>query len=128
MGCEIIYIDDGEGIEIIFTGKLTFNDLREAYEELYNEQNIYRQKYQIGELSGVDSIDLSSEDIRVLAQLDIEASKKNPNIIIANIGKSELEFGLSRMWEMLADECLFEIEVFRNREDAKKWIESKLKT
>ncbi len=126
MGCEINYIDS-EGIELLFTGKLTLKDFLKAYEEIYNEQNLYRQKYQIGEFTGVESIELSSEDISLLARLDIEASKKNPNIIIANIGKSDLEFGLSRMWEMFADECLFEIKVFRNREDAKKWIESRLK-
>ena len=127
MGCEIKYIDGGEGIELLFSGKLNLDDFLEAYAEIYNDQNLYRQKYQIGEFTGVDSIELSSEDIRILAHIDIDASKKNPNIIIATIGKSDLEFGLSRMWEIFADECLFEIKVFRNKEDAKKWIESKLK-
>ncbi len=128
MGYEIKYIDDGEGIELRFTGKLTLKDFLEAYQEIYNEQNIYRQRYQIGEFTDVASIDLSIEDIAMIARLDIEASAKNPNIIIANIGKSDLEFGLSRMWETFADDCLFEIEVFRNRKDAIKWIQSKLKT
>ena len=126
MSCKINYIDGGRGIELLFSGKVVLSDFLGAYKELYNEQNLYRQKYQSGEFTDVDAIDLSFEDIRLIAQLDIDASKKNPNIVIANVGSSDLEFGLSRMWQILADECSFEIEVFRKREDAMKWIESKL--
>ena len=119
-------MDDGIGIELLFTGKVTLTDFLEAYRELYGEHNLYRQKYQIGEFTDVDSIELSSEDIRIIAQLEIDASKRNPNIFIANVAGTELEFGLSRMWQILADECAFEIEIFRKREDAMQWIASKL--
>ena len=46
MGCKINYIDDVESIELIFYGRLTRNDFLEAYEDLYNQHNLYRQKYQ----------------------------------------------------------------------------------
>ena len=59
MTIQINYPDNGIGIEIIASGIVTGEEIIKAQEEVYNEENLQKQKYQIidqNSLHGISSI------------------------------------------------------------------------
>jgi hypothetical protein len=127
MTIQINYIDNGAGIEIVASGIITGADIIEAHKEIYNEENLNKQKYQIIDRTKCEQYNVSPVEVQQIADIDKAASKSNPNIIIAIISPTDLQFGMSRMWEMYVEESRFLTEIFRDRKSADEWIEKQLK-
>jgi hypothetical protein len=63
MAIRINYLDNGIGIEIIASGIVTGEEIIKAQEEIYNEENLKKQKYQIIDRTRCTEYQVSSEDI-----------------------------------------------------------------
>jgi hypothetical protein len=63
MAIRINYLDNGIGIEIIASGIVTGEEIIKAQEEIYNEENLKKQKYQIIDRTHCTEYQVSSEDI-----------------------------------------------------------------
>jgi hypothetical protein len=71
---ELEYLDAG-GMLFIATGKVTGNDLLEANRTIYEtEEKTLASVYQICDYRGTDSVDVSTADIRKLAERDKRAA------------------------------------------------------
>lgn len=55
------------------------------------------------------------------------AAYKSLNLVMALVSPKDLEFGMSRMYEMMTEDTDFETFVCRIRGEAEKWISNKLK-
>ena len=73
------------------------------------------------DVRAVTEVDVTGADIRRVA----ERERLGPTRIsrMAIVTGSTVGYGLSRMFQMLADEAEYEIEVFRELDDALKWLE-----
>lgn len=127
MSINLKFTDDKQGIYVTLKGKVTLEDFIVGASEAYTEDNIQAQQYQIIDFTNCSSFDLSNNDMREIARIDIEASQSNPDIKIAIIAATDVAFGMSRVYEAYADETGFDIKVFRKSEDAEAWIREKLK-
>jgi len=127
MTIQINYLDNGIGIEIIASETVTGEEVIEAHKEIYNEENLKKQKYQIIDRSHCKEYDVSTADVQKIAEIDNAASKSNPNIIIALISPTEIQFGMSRMWQSYVEESRFLTHVFRDRKSACEWIDKLIK-
>ena len=123
---KIKYIDEGIGIECTILGDATLDKILKAAEEVYSEEYITKQKYQIIDFTECTSFQLSSHDMRAIVEVDLETSKSNPDIIIAIIAPQDIAFGMSRVYEAYADETGFRIKVFRDKEESQLWIQNQL--
>jgi len=76
------------------------------------------------DLREVEEADLAGADVRRVA----ERERRGPNRIskMAIVTASTVSYGLSRMFQMLADEADYEIGVFTELAEALKWIEREL--
>lgn len=126
MAIRINYIDNGIGIEINASGIVSGEEIIEAHKEIYSKENVTRQKYQIIDRSDCEEYLVSHEEVKKIAELDKAASKSNPNIIIAIIASSDLQFGMSRMWQAYIEESNFVTKIFHDRKSADEWIEIQL--
>ncbi len=126
MAILINYLDDGLGIEIIASGVVRGEDIIEAHKEIYNEKNLKSQKYQIIDRSDCKEYIVSNDEVRRIAEIDKEAVKSNPNIIIAIVASTDFQFGISRMWQAYVDDSFFLTNVFRDRKRAEEWIKNQL--
>lgn len=126
MAIQINYLDDGIGIEIVASEIVTGDEIISAHEEIYNEENLKKQKYQIIDRTQCTEYRVSSEEVKKIAELDKAAAKSNPNIIIALVAPTTLQYGISRMWQAFVEESCFLTQIFRDRESADKWIEKQL--
>ncbi len=126
MAIEIQYIDDGIGIEIIATGVVTGEEIIEAHKEIYSKTNLKKQKYQIIDRTHCEEYQVSSAEVQRIADIDNTAAKTNPNIIMALISPTDVQFGMSRMWEAFIGDSTFVTQVFRDRKRADEWVNKQL--
>lgn len=123
MAFEVKFIDGGEGLVFIASGKAHASELIAINREIYSEAYLMKQKYQLVDLTGAEEIEVDERDIKQLADMDKEAAAINPEIKIAVVAPGDLEYGLARMWLAHVDEGELESRVFRTREEADRWIE-----
>jgi hypothetical protein len=123
MAFEVKFIDGGEGLIFVASGKAHASELIAINREIYSEAYLMKQKYQLVDLTGAESIQVEERDIRQLAEMDKEAAAVNPEIKIVVVAPGDLEYGMARMWLAHVDEGELESRVFRTREEADRWIE-----
>jgi len=128
MTIEINYLDGGIGIEIIAVGIVTGAEIIEAHKIIYNETNLKKQRYQIIDRTNCKEYSVSSDEVQKIAGLDNIASATNPNIIIAVISPTKLQYGMTRMWQLYLEDNRFTTEIFPDRKNADQWIKERLET
>ena len=127
MPIQIKYIEGGLGVEFIGSDVVTGTDIIEANKEIYSNENFSRQRYQIVDRTNCAEFQVSNEEIRIIAEQDKAAAKTNPNIISALISKTDLQYGISRVYHALVGDSGFLTEIFRDRKNAEEWVEKQLK-
>lgn len=68
------------------------------------------------------SLELSSKDIQNMAYRRNAMLDTNDKIMIAVFCKSDLVFGMGRMYEILLGEKNCKVEIFRKKEEALTWL------
>lgn len=126
MPVEIKNLDNGLGFNLSVTGKISGQDLFSEIKNFYQSECLVTNKYGIIEFSCAVDNKITNLDVRSIAELSEKASKISPNRIVALISRSDVGFGLSRMWEILAEKTNWETRVFRSRGDAEKWLKIKV--
>ena len=126
MTIKINYLENGAGLEIIASGTVTGSEIIEEHKEIYNAENLKNQKYQIIDRTECKEYLVSNEEVKKIAEIDKKAAETNPNIIIAIVAPTDLQFGISRVWQVYVENSNFLTKVFRERENAENWLKEKL--
>ena len=126
MTIQINYLDNGIGIEIIASGIVTGEEIIAAHKEIYNEENLKKQKYQIIDRTHCTEYQVYAEDVEIISEIDNKASEVNPNIIVALVSPTSLQFGMSRMWQFYLKDDRFVTKVFQDRKSSDEWIKAQL--
>lgn len=126
MPIHIKHINSGEGVEIIATGDVFGKDIIEIYSEIYNHDTLHKQKFQLIDRTDCKKYFVSTKELKTIAELDIEASKTNPNIIVAIISPTQITHDAAEIWKTFTKESTFQTELFDDRNSAIEWIESQL--
>jgi len=124
MTIQIKYLKNGIGIEIIESGIVTGEEVIEACKEIYNEENFEKQKYKIVDRIDCTKYQVYPEDIVKIAEIDDEASRINPNLMIAVISTTALQHGMTRMWQAYMKNDFFITKNFLDCTSADNWINS----
>lgn len=107
------------------TGDLLFEDVRQAYAIRTGHPEFRPEMGILWDLSEANASRMTSSDIRRIAGLNKARLKKNGvRYKAAFIAPRDIEYGLSRMYEMFADASLVENRVFRTHEEARRWLVS----
>ena len=128
MTIQVNYLENGIGIEIIASGIVTGEEVIEAHKEIYNEENFKKQKYKIVDRTDCTKYQVYPEDIEEIAEMDDEASRINPNLIIAVISTTSLQHGMTRMWQAYMKNNVFITKNFQDSISADNWINSYIET
>ena len=127
MKYDLFFLDDELGTITEFHGALTDELLIHCTKERYSypERN-KKFKYIICDFSNCTEINISTDTVKIVAQMAIEVSKVNKNITIAGAMPKDLVFGLGRMWQAYADETGWNSNMFHSRLEAENWVKEKL--
>ena len=130
MTIQVTDVDDGLGNEIVLSGVINESEFVESLNRHLNNdpEKFKKYRFSLTDLSDVSELNLSSDAIREHSSACIRAAGVNPDAIVAVVAPNDLGYGLSRMWEILSsDEIAWEINVFRNKEEARMWIKERAK-
>ncbi len=129
MPYKISKLNDEGGVQTTFYGKVTDEMLIESNKErLASTELIKSYRYFISDYTDVTDLSISNHTIRKIAQMAINASKLNENILVVGILPNDLEFGLGRMWQGYAsdEETGWCTKGFRTSDAADKWLKTQL--
>lgn len=118
--------EQGRRILQVGSGRLTGREIIQANEALLADGSRLKQlRISLVDLSDVDVVDVSTDDVRVIAGLDTQLSRLTPGLAVAIVAPKDHVFGMARMWETLADTTGWDTKVFRVRAEADAWLEQK---
>jgi hypothetical protein len=129
MPVELVSLHGGTGVLFACSGVVTARDLMNANERLLAAADqSARYKFGLVDLLGADSLDLSIDEIRLIAEQDTLIAAIAPKgTIVAVVAGKDLAFGLARMWEAFAGDTQWETKTFRSRSHAESWIRDRVK-
>jgi hypothetical protein len=118
--------DSGLGIILTATDYLTVQELSAANLDFFTQhaQEFSSCRYWFVDFSQVTDTDADHAKIRRLASMHVEVSQMNLQLIVAVCSPADFSFGMTRMWEVLAEATGWQTSVFRSGEQAKIWIRS----
>jgi len=122
MPVQINNLQDGIGIEFISSGVVTGKEIIEANKKIYTTENLLRLKYKIIDRSTCTDYRVTPGEIKIIANQDIEASKINKNIVIVLVSPTALQYGMTRMWQVHAENIGLQSKIFKDRESASEYI------
>lgn len=126
MPIELRYRDAGSGVVFICTGIVTAAEFSRANEEIYSAESLDPLQYQLIDFTATEHLDVSLEEIREFAAVDMVAASQSRSLVIAVAGPDDLTFGISKMWQALASDSNLRTGVFRSVPDAERWIKETL--
>jgi hypothetical protein len=123
-------LDNGLGIEFLGEGVVTGQDIILANKKvLSSKEKIERSKYCIINFAKATDVDIATPEVDTIAAQDREIAKHRPDYIVGVVAQGDLEFGVSRMWEVIAQTkgIQWETMVFKDRKDVEQWIKNIVK-
>ena len=122
MPIKINILDNGYGIEFYSYGIVKGEEIIEANERIYTQEYLSKLKYKIIDRTNCTKYLVTSEEMKVIVNQDIKASKINNNIIILLVSLGPFQYGMTRMWQALSENTGFNSLIFENRDSANKYI------
>ncbi|HVK11815.1 MAG TPA: hypothetical protein VM597_23785 [Gemmataceae bacterium] len=116
-------VDDGRGYLITGTGVLTAPDILTIKSGVESDPADHSHlAYWLVDLSGVAEIRLTGQDVRSIVDIDRRLARRMPAAVVAVVAPGDAAFGLSRMWEILAEGIGWPTGVFRDRTEAETFL------
>ncbi len=126
MPIELRYVDEGAGVEFIAKGLVTGAEIIEANNRVYGHEAFAKLKYQLLDRTGCTDFQVSNEEIEAIAAQDIEAAATNPGMIAAFVSTTDLQYGITRMYQAHVGDRGFLTGLFRDRASALAWLKEEL--
>ena len=118
-----IYVEPETGIAIATcSGVLRFSDAREGVAALWNTPG-WLGKSAVWDFREA-RFDASLAEIREIAQFVLQHQPATPPLRVAWVTPRDVDFGLSRMFEVFREDSRTEFRVFRNYDEAICWARS----
>jgi hypothetical protein len=128
MPIRVSYIDGGINFEVVAFGIVTGDDFIRANREIYSSpRKLLQLKFKIVDQTECTDYRVSGSDVRMMANQEREASILNRDLIIAVVSRTDLQYGISRMWQSYLDGTGLATAIFRDRESADVWVAGKLR-
>jgi hypothetical protein len=125
MAIEIVWEKDNV-LYVKYSGTVTGEDARKAQDSTGSDPRFDDLKGIIVDGSKVSENLHTDIDVEILSSISRAQAISNPNLKNAVItDPSDKGLALSTFYKMLAEESSWEIELFHNEEDARKWVELK---
>jgi hypothetical protein len=116
-------IDKKTGVMIrTVTGEISFEEIKSSYEASLTHPDFQKDMNVIWDVRDADASKFDSQNVIRLARYFETQLKDRADYKVGVIVSRDLEFGLSRTYQVAAADLPAKIEIFINLEDAKKWV------
>ena len=104
------------------TGKMTFEEIKSSYEAVLTHPDFKDNLNSIWDLRDADVSKFDSQDVIKIARFFETQTKNRTKYKAAIIVSRDLEYGLSRKYQVAAADLPAKIGIFIDLEEAKKWV------
>ena len=113
-----------EYLEITYSGQISDSELLSAYESYFNSDEAIPVLSDLTDLSEADLTQLSRDAIQELANYITSLYEKNgvTSLKTAIYAPNPLKFGLARMYGTLSFDTPQDIQIFKDRDEAVRWL------
>lgn len=115
---------ENQGIHWHYWGEVSGEELIQSNLEIYGDERFDRMKYQIVDLTGVDSFDVTHDDMLKMAAYDRAAARSNPSVKVAVIAHIATIKSLTTLYDAENQQSPWETRMFDTVEEARFWTES----
>ena len=122
MPIQIEFSEDQQGVVYNAHGEVNGKDILDAKLELYNDSRFDKLKYFIIDRTWCTSYNVESSEVQKSTDMAHNASQRNGDLIVAMVSKSDLQFGMARMFELMLNDTAWRIGNFRDRKLADEWV------
>ena len=117
------YTLDGLGVIHRGEGIVTGADVIAASADHHRlEDRARRLRYGIVDFTEVTELRVSAAEAQAIADEDRLTAALTPDVVVAVVAPQDHVFGMSRMWETLAESTGWTTRVFRDRAEAVGWL------
>ena len=122
MPVHLVSIAQDLGLAFSAYGRATGQDFVRANEQAM-KMSLGERVFAVVDHSGADELDYDGNAVKRIVEQDKQLMKVvRPGFLVAVIAPNNLEFGLSRMWQQMAEMTGWEIMVVRSRAEADRWV------
>ena len=105
------------------TGAVTGTDFATADAALLDSPAALRVlRYALIDFGEATNFLATQEEIRRVAEVDHRIAELVPHLCLAIVAPRDLQFGISRMWQVFVEGTGWETAVFRDRREAEAWL------
>jgi len=104
------------------TGEMTFEEIKSSYEAILSHPDFQEDMNSIWDVRDADASKFDSQDIIRIARYFETQLKNRAKYKVAVIVSRDLEYDLSRMYQVASADLQAKIGIFINLKDAKKWV------
>ena len=104
------------------TGEITFEEIKSSYESVCSHSDFQENMNSIWDLRDADASKFGSQEVIKIARYFEIQTKNRAKYKVAVIVSRDLEYGVSRKYQVAAADLPAKIGIFTNLEDAKKWV------
>jgi hypothetical protein len=104
------------------TGEMTFDEVKSSYESVLSHPDFQENMNSIWDIRDADASKFDSQYVIRLARYFENQLKNRPEFKVAIIVSRDLEYGLSKTYQVAAADLPAKIGIFINLEEAKKWV------
>ena len=120
--------EDGGGVVLIGSGVLSGQEVIRVNSAMYATPELVKAiRYQICDFCAVEGLDISTDELRIMAGQDVRAAEINRGMLLAIAASRDLTFGTARVWHAYAENSHLRAQVFRTVEECRAWVESSLR-
>jgi len=104
------------------TGEITFEEIRSSYESVCSHSDFQENMNSIWDLRDADASKFDSQEVIKIARYFETQTKNRTRYKVAVIVSRNLEYGLSKKYQVAAADLPAKIGIFSTLEEAKKWV------
>jgi len=107
------------------SGRIQRGELVDYYRRLRAQPDFHANLDELFDLSEASVVDVTGEDVRELSATTLPFTREGKPVKVAIVAPRDLEFGMSRMYQMLQGQSVNLVRIFRDRVEADAWLEER---
>ena len=121
----ISYRDDPDRDLILstFSGFVSQQDLLDFIDSVHADEHFRTTANELIVTDNTTGTDMDANLLLLISQRSQELSLTTPDKKIALVPTTELDFGFARMYKSMAEKTLWQVEIFRVRDEALLWLQ-----
>ena len=118
-----IEVDAATNLRVVtFEGEIRDNDVIDTFSTYWQSPDYDPSLNEFYDCSGMTYTDITGEGMRKIAGVNMGFNQEGPGVKVAMFAPTDVAYGLIRMYQVFTEDSASDLQVFRDRSDALRWL------